>query len=312
MKIIDKTPFQDEKGQIDFLARLQGTLKYGPNWYPDMQAQRRVMAQLDRLLEKGFVLIRNFTLPDSEVTVPFILVGPQGVSVLYVTGLKGVYEARGDQWNRVDNGRSMAAPVNLLSRAVRLARATQIYLDRQKITLMSVVEPVLIAANPGLQIDSMRPVARVVMSDAIRQFAGGMLQGRPVLRPEQVYDLADRIVTPRKVEPEPEPMPPFSTEPASAPGPETAPARARAIFDAAETAAPFDPSDLSFAFEDEVEPDFPPGRAPEANPGIPVPEDWTRTRLLNMSLGQLGCLGAMVVLELIILVVGAYYIFTGP
>jgi hypothetical protein len=291
---------------------LQGTLKYGPNWYPEMQAQKRVMAQLDRLLEKGFVLIRNFTLPDSEVIVPFILVGPQGISVIYVTHLKGVYEAKGDQWNRVDNGRSLAAPVNLLNRVVRLARATQIYLDRQKITLMSVVEPVLIAADPGLQIDSMRPVARVVMSDAIKQFAGGLVQGRPALRPEQVSDMADRILTPRKVEAQPTPLSPFSPELAAPQVPETAPARARAIFDAAETAAPFDPSDLSFAFEDEAEADFPPGRAAETPPASPLAEDWTKRRALNMSMNQLGCLGVMILLECAILAIGAYYIFTGP
>lgn len=333
MKIIDKTPFQNDKGQIDLWGRIQGTLKYGPNWYSEVMAQRPVVAQLDRLLEKGFVLIRNFTLPGSEVMVPLILVGPQGISVLYVTPTKGFYEARGDQWNRVDNGRSMPAPVNLLNRLVRLARATQVYLDRQRITLVTIVEPVLIGADPGLHIESLRPIARVVMSDAIKQYAGGLLQGRPTLRPEQVYDVAERIVTPRKPEEEPQPEPfpiPASREtpPASSPwdveqAPSTAegPSRARAIFDAAQTAPPFDPSDLSFAFEDELDTHLSPRGVPEgpSETGpvrqLPSVEETQPRRpasrpVLGMKANQLGCLGVMLLAELCILIVGGYYIFS--
>ena len=65
MKIIDKTSLQDENGNINIIARVQGTLKYGLNWFPELEAQKVVITQLDRMLEKGFVLIRNFTLPNS-------------------------------------------------------------------------------------------------------------------------------------------------------------------------------------------------------------------------------------------------------
>lgn len=106
MKIIDKTPFQDVSGKISVVGRTQGTLKYGLNWFPELEAQKVVIAQLDRTLEKGFVLIRNFTLPNIEVVIPLILIGPGGVSVIYVTQVKGQFEAKGDQWNIVNYGRS--------------------------------------------------------------------------------------------------------------------------------------------------------------------------------------------------------------
>ena len=332
MKILDKTPFQNASGQIDLWGRIQGTLRYGPNWYAEVMAQRPVVAQLDRLLEKGFVLIRNFTLPGSEVMVPLMLVGPQGVSVLYVTHIKGRYEAKGDQWNRLDNGRSIPAPVNLLNRVVRLARATQVYFDRQKITLISIVEPILIGADPGLHIESLRPVARVVMSDAIKQFASGLLQGRPSLRPDQVYDLAERIVTPRKPEQdqqaEPFPIPPSRETPVApnpwdveaTPSTGEGPSRARAIFDAAQSTPPFDPTDLSFALEDDVDTHLSPRGVPpgptETGPVRRLPDvDETQPsrpagrRMLGLKANQLGCLGAMVLAELCILLVGGYYIF---
>ena len=84
-------------------------MKYGFNWYAELEAQKAVIAQLERILEKGFVIIRNFTLPDSEIVIPLILIGHGGISVIYVTPIKGFFEAKGDQWNTVINGRGLPA-----------------------------------------------------------------------------------------------------------------------------------------------------------------------------------------------------------
>ena len=78
MKVIDKTPLQNEKGEISGLQRLRGTLEFGLNWYPELEAQKAVIAQLDRVLEKGFTLIRNVTLANSQIVEPLILIGPPG------------------------------------------------------------------------------------------------------------------------------------------------------------------------------------------------------------------------------------------
>ena len=74
MKIIDKTPLQDDKGEIGIISRVQGTLKYGFDWYAEMEAQKNLMNQLNRALEKGFVLIRNLNLPGSKIYIPLILI----------------------------------------------------------------------------------------------------------------------------------------------------------------------------------------------------------------------------------------------
>jgi hypothetical protein len=260
MKIIDKTPFQNENGEFTLLQRVQGTIQHGLQWFPELEAQKTVMTQLEQVLEKGFTLIRNFTLTNSQIVEPLILIGPPGVFVISVTPLSGFYEAKGDQWNVVNGGRSSPAPINLLYRVGRLARALQVYLNRQGVVLPSVVEPVLIASSPAMHIESLRPIARVVMSDAIRQFAASLLQGRPMLRPEQVYDIADRIITPRPKETAPQPEPAVEAAPAAestpAAQPQT-PTRARAIFHAADEAKPFDPADLSFAFDENAESEVP-------------------------------------------------------
>lgn len=290
MKIIDKTSLQDANGNINIIARVQGTLKYGLNWYPELEAQKAVIAQLDRMLEKGFVLIRNFTLPNSEIVIPLVLVGSSGIFVIFVTQVKGQFEAKGDQWNTVNNdGASLPARRNLIDLISKLARAFQKYLESQKINLQVPVEPVLIASDPGAQIDSVRPIVRVLRSDAIKQFAGTLLQARPVLRTDSIYDLADRIVDPRS----PEellltPSVDIGEKPVS---------RAQAIFNESDPSKEFNPNELGFSFEDGSEIQAPISQSKrEPNPARPQPAP-AKKKTLGMTRAQLVLLAGMFVIE---------------
>jgi hypothetical protein len=238
MKIIDKTPLQDADGNISIVARVQGTLKYGLSWFAELEAQKTVIAQLGRSLENGFVLIRNLTLPNSEIVIPIVLIGPGGVWVVYVTSVKGNFEAKGDQWNVVNNdGKALPASINYIGRVAQLANVFQKYLKIQKVEMPNPVEAVLIAADPGAQIDSVRPVARVVRSDAIKQFASSLLQARPVWRTDFVHELADRLLDPRP----PEELKPVAPVPAQQPASSAG---------ASEQGNSFNANELGFAFEE--------------------------------------------------------------
>ncbi|MBI2333126.1 MAG: hypothetical protein HYU84_13380 [Chloroflexi bacterium] len=230
MKVFDKTPFADRQGNINIISRIQGTLKYGLNWYNELEAQKSVVAQLDRLLDKGFVLIRNFTLPGSDIVIPLILIGPGSFSVIFVTPLRGHFEAKGTEWNTVNNGVSVPAGRNLIDLLSKLARAFQRYLQINNINIPMQVEPVLIASDPGSNVESVRPAVRVVRSDAIKQFANTLNQSSPVLRVEQVLVSADLIIEPQPKSTEKPPEPEMPVErPVS---------RAQAIFNASESAEP--------------------------------------------------------------------------
>ena len=292
MKIIDKTPLHDEKGQLGLSGRLQGTLKYGLSWSAELDAQKKIIAQFDRVLEKGFVLIRNLTLPNSEIIIPMILVGPMGIAVIYVTTVKGFFEAKGDQWNTVVNGRAQPARINLLNRVYRYARAVQIYLERQKFILPSPVEAVLITADPGAHIESMRPIARVVMSDAVKQFANSLLQARPVWRGDMAYNLAERIVDPRT----PQEGMPAAAQP---PDPQQAlVSRAQAIFNASEESKSFDPKDLGFAFDEESQNPSQAVGAPQF-PAQPMQPLKTK-KIMGMTTRQVVILGVLFLCEICI------------
>ena len=61
MKIIDKTPLLDEKGELGIMQRVQGMLKFGFGWPNELEAQKAIITFFDRQLEKGYTLIRNMT-----------------------------------------------------------------------------------------------------------------------------------------------------------------------------------------------------------------------------------------------------------
>lgn len=285
MRVIDKTPFQDEQGNISLISRIQGTLKYGLNWYAELEAQKKVIAYLDRVLEKGFVLIRNFTLPDSEIVIPMILIGPGSLSVILVSPVKGQFEAKGAEWNTVNNGVAEPASRNLIDLIGKLSRVFQKYLQVHNINIPMQPEPVLIASDPGAQIESVRPVVRVVRSDAIKQFANTLSQASPVLRTDLISIIADLII-----EPQPKTIQP--TETAATPEEDPA-ARAKAIFNASE-AGTIPPGVIS------------PAAQPRGNKAAsPAP----KKKSPSLSRTQLIMLVVLGIFECCVLLGGAYFLF---
>jgi hypothetical protein len=213
MKIIDQTPFVDDKGEISLFNRAKATLQFGPSWYGEVQAQTQVIAFLERGLDRGYTLLRNFTLPGTQATIPMILVGPPGIYVLYVTNLGGVYRAKGDEWAVIENNTVKLAPVNLLTRTARMARAVQVFLERQGYVLSTAVEGVLLGVNPSLHVESTRPMVRVVLSDALDRFVVSVSQARVVMGSEAALDIVNHLQHPSQAKklvatPEPEPVVP--------------------------------------------------------------------------------------------------------
>src|ERR1043165_7618909 len=197
MKIIDKTPLLDENGKLSIVQQVQGMLKYGFNWPNELAAQKAIMTFFEHNLEKGYTLIRNLTLGASGIMVPLILLGPTGIHVVYVTYLRGRYEARGKEWNEASGDEYKPASVNLIQRTIRMANAVRAFIERQGVRLPVDVEPVLIAGDPGLHIESVRPAVRVLMIDGVRSFVSSLANASPVLSIEAVHEFTERLINPR-------------------------------------------------------------------------------------------------------------------
>lgn len=309
MKIIDKTPLLDDKGELGILQRVQGMLTYGLNWPNELAAQKAIITFLDRQLEKGYTLIRNMTLGESGIMIPIILLGPAGIFVIQITYLRGRYQAKGESWNVESGDGYKPAPINLIQRTRRMARALHAYIERQGVLASVDIESVLIAGNPGLHIESERPAIRVMMIDGIKSFVSGLTTGRPVLSAEAVHDMTDRILNPRMpraepaaAPPEPGPLAAWEQEPA-----EPQVSRARAIFDAADEAKPFDPADFDFAMTDEESAQALPFVPRETSPAIPLPRTKPKgRRILGMTVLQFAI---VIVLGLSLLCIAATFVY---
>lgn len=277
MKVIDKTPQQDSRGNISLVARVQGTLSHGLSWFPELEAQKKIINQLDRMLDKGFVLIRNFNLPESEIVIPIILIGPGSFNVIIVTPVKGHFQVKGVEWNTLnDKGETTPARRNPVDLLVKLTRAVQKYLQVNKINVTVPIDPVLIASDPGANIESSEPAVRVVRSDAVKPFTSTLNAASPVMRAEQVLALADLIIEPHpQVEKTPAAPSTQSERPLS---------RAQAIFKASETSNQPQTALQALPKASLAKPAQQPGPAPRKRTGLSITQ-----MLILAAMGLLGC-----------------------
>jgi hypothetical protein len=173
------------------------------------------------------------------------------------------------------------------------------------------VEPVLIGADPGLHIESVKPAIRVLMIDGVKSYVANLLTAQPVLRAESVYEFSERLVNPHP--------PRKASTPAAASGQlepaavEVNPvaARAQAIFKASEEVVPFNPANFDFAMvDDDLALDVPPSAASPAvsstGEAAPTPKP-RRKRFLGMEVWQLVVLGVLAFSLLCIAACFAYY-----
>jgi hypothetical protein len=238
MKIIDQTPyFNHETGELSLIDRGRAMMQYGADWIKEVEGQKEIMAVLGKVLDKSFYLLRNVTPTGLDTMFPMILVGPPGVFVMFITPMTGMYRAKGDQWGTITGSTFKIEKPNLLTRTERMARVIQVFLQRQGYTAMVNVDPVLLCSDPSFNIDSIRPIIRVVMRDAVERFAISLAQGRAGISQEAVQDIVQRILYP------PKPAPPQPTEilaSANPDGPDPTPAEAASVptFNTPESKAP--------------------------------------------------------------------------
>lgn len=198
MQLIDHTPYLSENGEVSLGNQILAALKFGTDWYPEIKAQQIVIDSLSRGLARGYTLLRNFVLPGSNATIPLILVGPAGVSVIMVTNLKGTYQAKGDNWEVIEGGKSRSTRQNLMVLTSKMARAMQYYLKKLGVDLPE-VDAVLICADPGMHVESARPLVRVVMRDAIDHFVVTLNHTSSTLTGSMTQTIVKALTDPRSI-----------------------------------------------------------------------------------------------------------------
>jgi hypothetical protein len=202
MKIIDQTPyFNHETGEISLIDRGRAMMQYGADWIKEVEGQKEIIAVLGKSLDKSFYLLHNVIPAGLDTRFPMILIGPPGVFVIFVTPMTGMYRAKGDQWGTITGSAFKIEKPNLLTRTERMAHVIQVFIQRQGYTAMINVDPVLLCSDPTFNVDSIRPIIRVVMRDAVERFAISLAQSPVGLSQEAVQDLVQRILYPPTAKP---------------------------------------------------------------------------------------------------------------
>jgi hypothetical protein len=207
----------------------------------------------------------------------------------------------------VANERFQPADINILSRTARMAKVLQVFFERQGMNLLAPIEPVLLAVDPGMHIDSVRPVVRVVMSDAIDRFADSLLTGRVVYNAQTVNEFVERILNPRSTRQQSQPQSELQESPEmknETPFPNVETSRMKAILNSPQTDALIDSgqSEVGFALEDEPSPTvrvsnpYGPGEGEFRQAAAPA-----KRRILGMTIPQLLLLVGMAGFEFCIL-----------
>jgi hypothetical protein len=197
MRVNDYSPFLDDQGEMSLAERIRGTLRFGTSWFADTQAQTTIINRFEKSLDDSFVMLRNLVLEGLDVPIPLILIGPPGIKVIYTSSLKGIYQARGEQWRVMGSNsrRFKPAKPNLQNRARLLSRAVERHLERYGVDPPP-IEPLIIFSDPGIHVDTKSPAVRIVLIDALDRFAANIAQDESVLGPEQVRRITSLITDP--------------------------------------------------------------------------------------------------------------------
>jgi len=346
MKVIERSTLRDENGAISVENRIRGTLQHGLRWYSEMEAQEAVTQRLSKSLDDDHTLLRNLVVPGSNVTVPLVLISPQGMRVLIASPLRGVYRAKLDEWLVFDGGsrRFKRTRPNLQGLALSMSQLVLKYITGQGYPLPE-IESVLVFTNPRTHVDMARPTTRIILADAIDHFAANLQELPAIMDAEDIRMLVDSLTHPQghvpaaalesPAKPIAVPSMPVSDQPAGEVAPSELLPRAplpgsqpSAASSAASTRGQAAPAPRSGGPPHQAGP----LAAPRAEPGgrpIPLPTSSTdvspdaplaarRVRLPPPSRGRFGLtraqwvvLALMFLAEIVILAAMAYVVLTG-
>jgi len=192
MRIHDFSEIKMRAGELALQDRLQGMLKYGFSWPQDIATQEKFISIIERDVDQRFTLLRNFPIPQVNVDVPMLFVGPPGARVVLISRERGIFQAKDDQWLELSGKSYRPAKDNLI-------RRTQLYMRSIEKVLRELghpdveVEGLIVGMNPGMHVDAQRSDVRVIQFDALRRLGSQWNREQPVLSPEKVYQVVTAL-----------------------------------------------------------------------------------------------------------------------
>ena len=192
MKLIEPNRRPFEKDRIRMLVDQAGKLlKLGGT---DEHAEDAIIARFMRGLDNRFVMLRNLQIEGTDEAFPPILVGPAGLVLLNVSRAKGFFKAKEDSWWEMNKSSHKFGPArpNLLRQSKEYAQKLAQILDAHGKSHPEII-PILVFANPGVNIETSNPIIRVVLMDGVESLIDSFLNSEQVLQETEIDFLSDTL-----------------------------------------------------------------------------------------------------------------------
>jgi hypothetical protein len=192
MKLIEPTQKPQDKDRIQMVADQIGRLFQFAN--SDEHADDAIVARFMKGLDNRFVMLHNLQLEGKGELFPLILIGPSGLVVLNVSRARGFFKAKDDSWWEMDKTSHRFGPArpNLLRQSKDYAQKLAEILDAHGKSHPEIL-PILVFANPGVNVETSNPVIRVVLMDGVESLVHSFLNGKEVLQPMEIDFLSDSL-----------------------------------------------------------------------------------------------------------------------
>ncbi len=160
----------------------------------DERAEDAIVARFMRGLDNRFTLLHNLQLEGKGEVFPAILVGPAGLYLLNISHAKGFFKAKEDAWlemNQSNHKYSQSRP-NLIKQTKEYAQKLAQVMESHEKSHPEIV-PILLFANPGVNVETSNPAIRIVLMDGIDGLINNMFNSQDVLQETEVSYLADSL-----------------------------------------------------------------------------------------------------------------------
>lgn len=172
--------------------RLAAILEYGWGWYQEYKAQAPFLHLLRPLLDRRFIVVRNYVWPEvMEYPFPIILLGPPGVYLLYTTPLSGEFRIHENRLLELGKGKgAKAVKPNLVHRTQLLGSVLKKFIA-QHLGLDVPVETRLVFTAPDVYVDTVDAEVKPLLLDGVKGFAESLLKARERLSRPEIRRLAE-------------------------------------------------------------------------------------------------------------------------
>ncbi len=150
----------------------------------------QIQRVLGGVLDHNHTLIHNVNLEGGAIQAPIAVVGLSGVTLVYLDQRRGVYRAKGDEWEQLDERRNQyrAVSPNPLQAAKAQADRLRAYLSEQGFAQV-IVQAVIVFTETGIHIDSEPGEVRLIYLEGFPRFAAGLGRAQPTLTVDEVRAL---------------------------------------------------------------------------------------------------------------------------